>query len=160
MAFSGNRKHIYDYILNYPGVYLREIHRQIGSTMGVIQYHLHYLENIGLIKSRRVNRNRHFYPMTIIYEEDELALAFLRHDIERSILIYLLEHSGYTQTDIINSLNLSAPTINWHMSRLIESGLINKSKQGKIIRYFVADPELLSDSLRNYFPDMWNMFGR
>lgn len=115
---------------------------------------MRYLENIGLIKSRRVNRNRHFYPKTIIYEEDELVLAFLRLDTERSILIYLLEHSGYTQTDIINSLNLSAPTINWHMSRLIESGLINKSKQGKIIKYFVADPKLLADSLRNYFPDM------
>jgi len=156
MVISGNRKNIYDYILNYPGVYLRQIHRQIGSTMSDIQYHLRYLENIGLIKSRKVNQNRHFYPITIVDEQDEIVLAFLRHNTDRSILICLLEHSGYTQTDVINSLNLSASTINWHMFRLVESGLISKSKQGKIIRYFVADAELLVDSLRKYFPDMWN----
>jgi len=94
--------------------------------------------------------------MTIAGEQDELVLAFLRFTTEKDILIYLIEYAGCTQTDIVNFVHMSAPTINWHMSRLVESDLINLSKEGKLVTYFIKDPERLANLLRNYFPDIWN----
>jgi len=93
--------------------------------------------------------------MTVISEQHELILAFLRQDTARDILIYLIEHTGSTQSDIANFKNLSAPTINWHMSRLIEAGVVIGNREWKTVRYFVKDPESLIESLKNYFPTVW-----
>jgi len=67
-----------------------------------------------------------------------------------------IEHAGSTQSDIANFKNLSAPTINWHMSRLIEAGIVIAHKEWKTVQYFIKDPESLTDSLKSYFPTVWN----
>ena len=39
-----NRRKLYKYILKKPGSYLREIEREFGMQVGVLEYHLKYLE--------------------------------------------------------------------------------------------------------------------
>jgi predicted transcriptional regulator len=141
-----------------PGIYLRKICKETGLAMGDTQHHLFVLEKEGRIKSRKIgqHKHRHYYPITIINEQHELILAFLRQDTARDILIYLIEHAGSTQTDIANFKNLSAPTINWQMSRLIEAGIVIVHREWKTVQYFIKDPESLTDSLKSYFPTVWN----
>ena len=155
---SENRRYIYEHILMNPGVHLRKICKETGLAMGDTQHHLFVLEKEGRIKSRKIGqqKHRHYYPTTLINEQHELILAFLRRDTARDILIYLIEHAGSTQSDIANFKNLSAPTINWHMSRLIEAGVVIGNREWKTVRYFIKDPESLIDSLKNYFPAVWS----
>jgi len=94
--------------------------------------------------------------MTVVSEQHELILAFLRQDTARDILIYLIENTGSTQSDIAKFKNLSAPTINWHMSRLIEAGVVIGNREWKTVRYFIKDPDSLIESLKNYFPTEWS----
>lgn len=126
--------------------------------MGDTQRHLFVLQKEGRIKSKKIDRHKHrnYYPMTVINEQHELILAFLRLDTTRDILIYLIEHAGSTQSEIANFKNFKAPTIKWHMSRLTEAGIVVCLREGKELRYFIKDPESLIDSLRNYFPSIWN----
>jgi len=154
---SENRRYIYEHILMNPGIHLRKICKETGLSMGDTQHHLYVLENEGRIKSRKIGQHKHryYYAMTVISEQHELILAFLRQDTARDILIYLIEHTGSTQSDIANFKNLSAPTINWHMSRLIEAGVVIGNREWKTVRYFVKDPESLIESLKNYFPTVW-----
>jgi predicted transcriptional regulator len=49
---SENKLYIYKYILNYPGVHLRKICRELGLAMGDTQYQLSILEKQGKIKSK------------------------------------------------------------------------------------------------------------
>jgi hypothetical protein len=53
-------------------------------------------------------------------------------------------------------MHLSASTINWHMSRLIEAGLVITTKNGRMISYYIEDPIHLINSLRTYSPQIWN----
>jgi predicted transcriptional regulator len=92
--------------------------------MGDTQYHLLILEKEGRIKSKRINNHKHYYPVTIPNEQNELILAFLRQETTKDILVYLMENPGSTQQALANFKNVSAPTIKWHMSRLIESELV------------------------------------
>ncbi|HET7285782.1 MAG TPA: winged helix-turn-helix domain-containing protein [Nitrososphaeraceae archaeon] len=85
--------------------------------------------------------------MTVISEQHELILPCLRQDTARDIIIYLIEHTGSTQSDIAKFKNLSAPTINWHMSRLIEAGVVISTREWKTVRYFIENPESLIESL-------------
>ena len=43
-----------------------------------------------------------------------------------------------------------------YMSRLIESDLVMATKKGKIVRYFIKDPKILTSSIKNYMPALWN----
>ena len=153
---SENKLYIYKYIVNYPGVHLRKICRELGLAMGDTQYHLSILENEGRIKSRRVGNHRHYYPLTISNEQNELILAFLRQETIKEILIYLLENPGSSQQVLANFMNVSSPTIKWHMSRLIESNLVMTTREGKVVKYFIKDPRSLTSSLKNYMPVLWN----
>ena len=153
---SENRLYIYKYIENYPGVYLRKICKELRLAMGDTQYQLSILEKEGRIKSKRVGNHRHYYPLTIPNEQNELILAFLRQETIREILIYLMENPGSSQQALVNFMNVSAPTIKWYMSRLMESEIVMASKEGKIVRYFIKDPKSLVFSLKNYMPHLWN----
>jgi predicted transcriptional regulator len=124
--------------------------------MGDTQYQLSILENEGRIKSKRVGNHRHYYPLTIPNEQNELILAFLRRQTIREILIYLMENPGSRQQALANFMNVSAPAIKWHMSRLIESEIVMTSKDGKMVRYFIKDPKSLVSSLKSYMPHLWN----
>ena len=153
---SENRLYIYKYILNIPGVHLKKICRELGLAMGDTQYQLSILEKEGKIKSKRIGNHRHYYPLAVPDEQNELILAFLRQETIRKILIYLMENPGSSQQSLANFMNVSAPTIKCYMSRLKESEIVMTSKEGKIVRYFIKDPKRIVSSLKNYMPHLWN----
>jgi len=152
---SENRQLIYEFIKNNPGAHLRMICRKLELAMGATQHHLAILEKSGKIKSRRINLYRHYYSSEILDVQHAL-LAFLRQETAKDILIYLIEHPSSTQTDIANFKNFSLPTISWHMSRLVESGIISSRKDGKIIKYDVTDVKSVAALVRIYHPNIWD----
>ena len=85
-----------------------------------------------------------------------MILAFLRQETTRDILVYLIENPGSTQQALANFKNVSAPTIKWHMAKLMESGLVIATREGKVVNYFIQDPRSLTSSLMNYMPVLWN----
>ena len=152
---SQNRRNIYNYISLNPCSYLRKIYRDVGLAMGDTQYHLSVLEKKGYVKSRKVGKHRHYYPMSVNSGQDELMLVFLKQAVTRDILVYLIENIGATQSDVSNFKHFSTPTIYWHMKRLINSGLVMGIKEGNVIRYYVKDISNLTECLRRYMPDTW-----
>jgi len=152
-----NRRRIYGYIQDNPGVHLRKIRKELGLAMGDMQYHLSLLEKSGQIKSRRIGMHRHYYPVTVPDERHEVIFAFLGQETARDILVYLIEHPGSTQGDIADFKNFSSPTISWHMSRLVESGIVTSTKEGRTVRYFIkGDVRGITDFLRTHQPNVWN----
>ena len=97
---SENRADIYNFILLNPGTYLRKIFKDVGLAMGDTQYHLSVLEKKGYVKSRKVGKHRHYYPMSVNSGQDELILALLGQTTTRDILVYLIENIGPTQSEL------------------------------------------------------------
>ena len=153
---SDNRQLICEYIKNNPGVHLRKIVKDLALPMGLAQYHLDILQREGLIRSMKLGMYRHYYSIDINDERLEVVLAFLMHETARDILVYLIEKPGSIQGDIAKFKQVSAPTINWYMSRLISARIVIGIKEGKIVRYFVLDLEYIIHILRKYYPDAWN----
>jgi DNA-binding transcriptional ArsR family regulator len=64
-----------------------------------------------------------------------------------------------TQTDIVNSIGISAASVFWHIKRLIELRLIDEVKEGKYKRYQLHDREVsskyITTLMRNYYPAIW-----
>jgi predicted transcriptional regulator len=152
-----NRTQILEYIQKNPGTHLRKVSKALGLATGDTQYHLSILERSGKVKSRRIRLHRHYYSAEILGDKEELLFAFLRQETARDIIVYLMEHPRSTQIDIAKFKNFTGPTINWHMARLVESGLVLRERDGKNVRYTLQDNlKGLAYFLKSYHPDIWN----
>ena len=73
--------------------------------------------------------------------------------------MYIVEQKSPTQTDIVNSVGISASSVNWHMKRLLEFKLVEEIKEGKYKKYQLHDRKVSSQYItalmRNYYPAIW-----
>jgi predicted transcriptional regulator len=150
-SIQPNRNRIYQHIVDNPGCHLRKIRKDLKLAVGDTQYHLQILEKTSLIKSRRMGIFRVYYAASVLEQRQESILAVLRQEVPRDIILFLLEHPGSTQGEIARHKDFTAPTINWHMSRLIEIGLIRSKKEGKFVNYYVEGN--VRDITINYFKE-------
>ncbi len=86
-------------------------------------------------------------------------LQILSQETIRQILMLIVEQQAPTQTDIVNSIGLSASSVNWHMKRLIDFRLVEEIKEGKYKRYQLQDRKVssryITALMRNYYPVIW-----
>jgi DNA-binding MarR family transcriptional regulator len=154
---SDNKQRIYSYIKDNPGTHLRKISQKLLIAMGDIQYQLKFLEKSGLIKSRHIWLYKTYYTFSILGERYENILAILQQETPRDVILYLIENPGATQSEIVRHKGFTAPTINWHMSRLIEIGLVYSCKEGRFVKYYLeGNVEDIITLLKLYHPSVWN----
>jgi len=145
------------FIQNNPGCHLRRIKREIGISMGTVQYHLHKLEKMGRVTSTRRGLYKYYFPAGLFRENEKEILGVLTHETARKILMFIIEQKSPTQTDIVNSVRISARSISWHVGRLIALKMIREIKDGKYKRYQLQDDakDILT-LLRSYYPSVWD----
>ena len=145
------------FIQDNPGCHLRRIKREIGISMGTVQYHLHKLEKMGRVTSTRRGLYKYYFPSGLFRENEKEILEVLTHETVRKILMFIIEQKSPTQTDIVNSVRISARSISWHVGRLIALKMIREIKDGKYKRYQLQDDakDILT-LLRSYYPSVWD----
>ena len=145
------------FIQDNPGCHLRRIKREIGISMGTVQYHLHKLEKMGRVTSTRRGLYKYYFPAGLFKENEKEILEVLTHETARKILMFIIEQKSPTQTDIVNSVRISAKSISWHVGRLIALKMIREIKDGKYKRYQLQDDakDILT-LLRSYYPSVWD----
>jgi predicted transcriptional regulator len=152
-----NKDRVYQYVANNPGCHLRRISKDLDLAMGDTQYHLKNLEKSNLIKSRLIGVFRTYYSVSIYGERMQSILAMLRQEVPRDIILFLIENPGASQAEIAQHQTISAPAINWHMTRLIEIGLVSSHRQGKFVNYYIeGNIKDVTSILRKYYPSVWS----
>ena len=145
------------FIQDNPGCHLRRIKREIGISMGTVQYHLHKLEKMGRVTSTRRGLYKYYFPSGLFRENEKEILEVLTHETARKILMFIIEQKSPTQTDIVNSVRISARSISWHVGRLIALKMIREIKDGKYKRYQLQnDAKDILTLLRSYYPSVWD----
>lgn len=124
--------------------------------MGVVQYHLYALEKERKILSRRGGLYKRFYPTLVFSEHQQEVLDVLSQETERDLLIFLLQNPRATQKELSEYAQISPGTINWHMKRLISSGLVGAQREGQFVRYEVnGEAQEIIRLVRGYHPNVW-----
>jgi len=114
-----------NHINEYPGIRYRELLRLTGHSNGVLSYHLSILEKSNKIRvDRRKNRITRYYLSSVTSNESEV-LGYVRHNIARQIIIFLLDHDLCTFNEIVDHTQKAPSTISWHLKRLRDSGLVS-----------------------------------
>ncbi|HSB57558.1 MAG TPA: winged helix-turn-helix transcriptional regulator [Nitrosopumilaceae archaeon] len=145
------------YIQQNPGCHLRQIKRDLGMSMGTVQYHLNLLEKSGKISSERQRLHRFYFPVSINETHDRNILKILNQETAREILMFIVEMKNPTQTEIVDKIKISAASVNWHIGRLAGLGIINETRDGKYKRYsLVGDSSYVVTLMKNYHPSIWD----
>jgi len=131
----------------------------IQISQGTVQYHTDRLEKMGRITSTTTGLYKHYFPVGVFQNNEKEILQILSQETTRQILMYIVEQQSPTQTDIVNSVGISASSVNWHMKRLLEFKLVEEIKEGKYKRYQLHDrktsSKYITALMRNYYPAIW-----
>jgi len=147
---------IYEYINAHPGVHVRGMAKELGIATGDMQYHLSWLERHGLVRTRRSGFYRFVYPSMVFNESQEVLLGVLSQETSREIVLWLMTEAALTQSDLAKRLGHSQPTVSWHMDRLVQVGLVCRSRNRKGLMYeLVADREEVVTFVKRYHPGVW-----
>ena len=153
---NSNTIRVLQYIQENPGCHLRQIKRELDMSMGTIQYHLNLLDKQGKVSSERQNLHKYYFPIGLFEQNEKDILKILNQETAREILLIILEQKP-TQTDIANIIKISSASVNWHIKRLVELGLILVQKDGKFKRYTTGiDSKHIVSLMKNYHPNIWN----
>lgn|GEM_PF-428563 len=142
------RKRIYDTIVSYPGLHLRELSRLLDIPLGTLRYHLSYLEKHELIIAQRDNRYKRYYSRKLSPQQKKI-LAKLRREIPRGIVLFLLLNPNAKHSDLLDNFDLSPSTITYYLKRLINEGIIKRSDKPEYT-YSVVDQEQIINIFLTY----------
>jgi len=153
---NSNTQRVLQFIQQNPGCHLREIKRELDMAMGTVQYHLNLLEKEGKVISEKQYLYKNYFPVGMFTPDEKNILRVLKLETSRDIIMFVIEKSNPTQTEIVEKLGMSAASISWNLSRLIESGIIEERKDGKFKRYVMLEnPKDIVALMKNYHPNMW-----
>jgi predicted transcriptional regulator len=121
------RGKIYGYILANPGEHYNAIRQALGLTNGSLAHHLRTLERESFIKSKRFGIYRRFYPMNMQIPTERFEV----NEIQNTIMGIIKNHPGISQKEIASDVNLTPPTVNYHIGILNHEGLVHVSRNGR-----------------------------
>jgi predicted ArsR family transcriptional regulator len=100
---------------------------------------------------------RVYFSVSILEGRDESILATFQQETPREIILFLVEKPGATQGEIADRMGFSSSTINWHMSTLIDNGLVSSQKDKQAVRYYIkGSVKDIIGLLKLYHPKIWN----
>ena len=166
-----NRRNIYQLLTKYPGMYLREMEKELGLAVGVLEYNLNYMEKKDLLMvEREGNRKRYFVREGFSFG-DKATVGLLRQEIPRRIVIFLMLHPNASFQDVLAQFKISKSTLSFHIKKLTEASVVGAEKDGRSTNYRVIDPENTArviltykasflDSVVDRFAEVWGDMGK
>jgi predicted transcriptional regulator len=145
------RRKIYEQIKKSPGIHFRELERRLQMVVGNLQYHLQYLEKKNLIgASNDGDYVRYFVKDRSLSETERKIMYFLRRSGCRHILLQLLNNPDLNNKELSQAVGLSPSTISWNLNKLVEAGIIEREKTGRISKFTIIDPPAIAELLICY----------
>lgn len=122
---SGVRRSVRQHIEAHPGVHFNAVTRELDIATGQAQYHLRRLCDAGTLSTEELRGRTHYFPEG--YDPwERRAIALLRRETVRSIIVAALEEPEPSATDLAEELDVARSTIAWHVSTLVEADVAEK----------------------------------
>ncbi|TFF99228.1 MAG: winged helix-turn-helix transcriptional regulator [Promethearchaeota archaeon] len=125
-----NRSKIIDIILKKPGIHFNELKRNSGLASGNLVWHLDILETYKVIKKKRVKNYVIYIPYYSKNPLSNVDLKLQKSELTLEILEKIEENPGIWNGKITEELEIHRKTIQYHIDKLIDLGLINRERDG------------------------------
>ncbi len=150
---GGLRLDMYEYIKHNPGEHLSSIMVEFDISPSTAQHHLHILEQRDQIVAYKEQKFKRFYINGDAHSAQmpdipyKSTIAALKNPTAHKIVTHLVSNPGASQKEVATALGLSASTVNWHVKKLEETGLVIKTRAGKQVMYTLKDQDVARNAL-------------
>lgn len=129
-----------------PGVHFNAIGRALDIATGQTQYHLRRLLESGSLRRLEVSGRTHYFPAGYS-ETEQAAIALLRRETTREIVLLLLDDEIDRPAELADSAGVARSTVEWHLGTLVDHGFAEKVRDGRTVSVRLTEPELLRELL-------------
>lgn len=134
------RASVFDHVKANPGAHPSAIAQHIGIGWGTVVYHLARLEESSLVTTRMAhNRKCYFAVGGELDNAGRSAVAAMATDKGRAIVDALRAEPGLSQKALAERLGMSQALASWHVKRLIQSGVLVATRDGRSNLLHVAE---------------------
>jgi len=124
---TAQRDRIRGYVASHPGIHFNQLARDLDLATGQLQYHLKKLRRADeLVSESLYGRTHYFTPEYEAWERG--AVAVLRRETARDVLLYLIEEGPSAPNPVADDLGIARSTLEWHLDHLIEQNLVEKRR--------------------------------
>ena len=137
-----NRSKIIDLILETPGIHFNELLRKTNLNPGNLVWHLEILNVYRIIKRKTIESFVVYLPYFDKNPLSNIDLKLQKSEFTLKILKIIEDDPGIWNTKISQTINISRKTIEYHIRKLEDLGLIYGFKEGnkyKLYPNFEAD---------------------
>lgn len=153
---SETRDRIRRHVVSSPGIHFNQLGRELNLATGQLQYHLHRLLRADAIVAESIGGRTHYYEPRFDQWERR-AIAYLRRETARAVLVTLLAEGQSRPATIADRLDLARSTVSWHLSKLRDHGLVERSDE-RPTTYAVTYPERTARLLEELSPRVHDRF--
>lgn len=140
---NGTRRRIFDVVRARPGQSIAEISAAVGVSHSTASYHLDRLLEFNLLAATPDgNKTRFFVNGGAYTEEERRVLTALSNAETRRLLATVVANPGCYRAELTTRLGVSSPTVNWHLARLLQAGLVREEHRGRNRYLFTDVPRL------------------
>ena len=133
-----------------PGIRYRELVRSTGLSNGTLEYHLRILERTHKVKVDISDGKRgRYYPIDILANESNV-IGFIRANVSRQIITFILEHELCTFSEILGHTKKASSTLSWHLKRLSKAAIISVTYGKEYQLYQVLNSKFVQEILYKY----------
>lgn len=159
------RRTVYDCIARFPGIHLREVQRKVDMPMGLLEFHLIFLERNRLVGVEHDGHYKRYYPAKSGIRNRKL-LSLMRQDIPRRIMVQLLEQETASHSDLLDHVSISPSTLSFHLNKLVKAKILHRQKDGRTRNYSLLEKDAVMETLLTHresfldevvdrFADIW-----
>lgn len=132
-----SRERLLDAVRARPGLAVADLATTTGMPRNTVTYHMRVMEREGLVSSTRNGRNRLFFaPGSLPQRANADAFATLRHETTLAMARAIGADPGVDQKALCERVGVSPSLAHWHADRLVASGLVDKRREGRFVRYY------------------------
>lgn len=129
---NDTRKVIFNAVCERPGLGVHDIADAANVSYSTATYHLERLVGAGMLVMTPDGNKLCYYKNGGAFNESERRLVpILKNREATRLLESILESPGTYRAALAERLGVTATTINWHLRRLREAGLIDETRQGR-----------------------------
>jgi len=141
------RRRIYEFILKNPGLHFSGISRKLKIPKTTLTFHLNNLEKHGLITSIYEDRNSRFFVKQHFGNLEKKLIHLLRKETPRNIVLYIGWVTCASQVELSRELEKSNKTIEKHLKKLLELGVIEPVPIENGVMYTVKNMRIIDRKL-------------
>ncbi len=116
-----------------PGIHFQELVRRLGKGRGTMEHHVRKLVGSDLLVERSDKGFTCYFPKGQIDRRVMAAAPLLKSDGARMVLQAVTAVPGAVAKDLAAQLGMAPSTINYHLRKLTEAGLIDGVRQGRFL---------------------------